>query len=269
MGPSDETESKGIVLNGMLSFVDGSSDILTVVDDGAKLTANAQKQYTETVKGEETGEETEVTKTSEGNISISGHNDTNIVNVAAGLNLGSGSGAVGVGLAYNDFAVKNIAGVADVAEQIKNLYSYKDDNGEVAVDDSKVAELVGELNNTYTASSDTNTKGSISAYGFDVDAATEGSIQSVSVAASASKNDDTGEVSFFGKIKGGISNVENDLLGTGGKLDQVTGKIFGTESGKANEMFNKGSSSHGTGGGIKLVGGTSGKGGFMPSFSCA
>lgn len=269
MGPSDETESKGIVLNGMLSFVDGSSDILTVVDDGAKLTANAQKQYTETVKDEETGEETEETKTSEGSISISGHNDTNIVNVAAGLNLGSGSGAVGVGLAYNDFAVKNIAGVADVAEQIKNLYSYKDDNGEVAVDDSKVAELVGELNNTYTASSDTNTKGSISAYGFDVDAATEGSIQSVSVAASASKNDDTGEVSFFGKIKGGISNVENDLLGTGGKLDRVTGKIFGTESGKANEMFNKGSSSHGTGGGIKLVGTTSGKGGFMPSFSIA
>lgn len=243
MGPSDETESNGIVLNGMLSFVDGSSDILTVVDDGAKLTA--------------------------GNISISGHNDTNIVNVAAGLNLGSGSGAVGVGLAYNDFAVKNIAGVADVAEQIKNLYSYKDDNGEVAVDDSKVAELDGELNNTYTASSDTNTKGSISAYGFDVDAATEGSIQSVSVAASASKNDDTGEVSFFGKIKGGISKVENDLLGTGGKLDRVTGKIFGTESGKANEMFNKGSSSHGTGGGIKLVGSTSGKGGFMPSFSIA
>lgn len=269
MGPSDETESKGIVLNGMLSFVDGSSDILTVVDDGAELTANAQKQYTETVKDEETGEETEVTKTSEGNISISGHNDTNIVNVAAGLNLGSGSSAVGVGLAYNDFAVKNIAGVADVAEQIKNLYSYKDDNGEVAVDDSKVAELVGELNNTYTASSDTNTKGSISAYGFDVDAATEGSIQSVSVAASASKNDDTGEVSFFGKIKGGISNVENALLGNGGKLDQVTGKIFGTESGKANEMFNKGSSSHGTGGGIELVGSTSGKGGFMPSFSIA
>lgn len=244
MGPSDETESKGIVLNGMLSFVDGSSDILTVVDDGAKLTA--------------------------GNICISGHNDTNIVNVAAGLNLGSGSGAVGVGLAYNDFAVKNIAGVADVAGQIKNLYSYKDDNGNIAVDNSKVDELDGELNNTYTASSDTNTKGSISAYGFNVDAATEGSIQSVSVAASASKNDDTGEVSFFGKIKGGISNVENALLGNGGKLDQVTGKIFGTESGKANDFFNMGSKTHGANGdGIKIEGGTSGKGGFMPSFSIA
>lgn len=89
-----------------------------------------------------------------------------------------GSGAVGVGLAYTDFAVKNIAGVADVAGQIENLYSYKDDNGEVAVDDSKVAELDGELNNTYTASSDTNNKGSIGAYGFNVDAATDGSIQS-------------------------------------------------------------------------------------------
>lgn len=255
MGPSDETESKGIVLNGMLSFVDGSSDILTVVDDGAELTANAQKQYTETVKDEETGEETEVTKTSEGNISISGHNDTNIVNVAAGLNLGSGSGAVGVGLAYNDFAVKNIAGVADVAGRIEGLYGTG--TGDVT------------FANKYNKETAKDNEVGISAYGFDVDAATEGSIQSVSVAASASKNDDTGEVSFFGKIKGGISNVENDLLGSGGKLDTVTGKIFGTESGKANEMFNKGSSSHGTGGGIKLVGSTSGKGGFMPSFSIA
>lgn len=229
MGPSDETESKGIVLNGMLSFVDGSSDILTVVDDGAKLTA--------------------------GNISISGHNDTNIVNVAAGLNLGSGSGAVGVGLAYNDFAVKNIAGVADVAGRIEGLYGTG--TGDVT------------FANKYNKETAKDNEVGISAYGFDVDAATEGSIQSVSVAASASKNDDTGEVSFFGKIKGGISNVENDLLGSGGKLDTVTGKIFGTESGKANEMFNKGSSSHGTGGGIKLVGGTSGKGGFMPSFSIA
>ena len=58
MGPSDEAKPNGIVLNGMLSFVDGSSDILTVVDDGAKLTADAQKQYTETVINEETGEET-------------------------------------------------------------------------------------------------------------------------------------------------------------------------------------------------------------------
>ena len=256
MGPSDENESNGIVLNGMLSFVDGSSDILTVVDDGAKLTADAQKPYTETVKDEETGEETEETKTSEGSISISGHNDTNIVNVAAGLNLGSGSGAVGVGLAYNDFAVKNIAGVADVAEQIEGLYGTG--TGDVT------------FANKYNKETAKDNEGGISAYGFDVDAATEGSIQSVSVAASASKNDDTGEVSFFGKIKGGISNVEKTLLDNGGKLDQVTGKIFGTESGKANDFFNMGSKTHGAnGGGIKIEGGTSGKGGFMPSFSIA
>ena len=249
MGPSDETESKGIVLNGMLSFVDGSSDILTVVDDGAKLTAK-KNSYTETVIDEETGKETEETKTSEGNISISGHNDTNIVNVAAGLNLGSGSGAVGVGLAYNDFAVKNIAGVADVAGQIEGLYGTG--TGDVT--------FANKYNNE-------DNEGGISAYGFDVDAATEGSIQSVSVAASASKNDDTGEVSFFGKIKGGISNVENSLIS---KLDTTTGKIFGTESGKANDFFNMGSKTHGTnGGGIKIEGGTSGKGGFMPSFSIA
>ena len=262
MGPSDETGSKGIVLNGMLSFVNGSSDILTVVDDGASLTAD-QKQYTETVEGESGNTE------DTGNISIGGHNDTNIVNVAAGLNLGSGSGAIGMGLAYNDFAVKNIAGVADISEQIKALYTieehYTDDSGEDAVrnviDKDKVS-------NDYTTPKADD--GSISAYGFNVDAATEGSIQSVSVAASASKNDDTGETSFFGRIKSGISNLENNLLGDGGKLDTVTGKIFGTESGKANDFFNMGSNTHGANaGGINLVGGTSGKGGFMPSFSIA
>lgn len=270
-GPSDETGSNGIVLNGMISLVNGSSDILTVVDDGASLMAEP-KQYTETVEDGSTEE----TKTSTGNISISGHNDTNIVNVAAGLNLGSGSGAIGMGLAYNDFAVKNIAGVADVSEQINALYTtkehYTDDNGEDAVkyvvDENKVKELNDKLSNNYTASKADN--GSISAYGFNVDAATEGSIQSVSVAASASKNDDTGETSFFGKIKGGISNLENNLLGTGGKLDTVTGKIFGTESGKANDFFNMGKNTHGANGDdIKLVGDTNGKGGFMPSFSIA
>lgn len=266
MGPSDETESKGIVLNGMLSFVNGSSDILTVVDDGASLTAK-QNEYTETVKDEETGTDKETKKYTEGNISITGHNNSNIVNVAAGLNFGTGSGAVGVGLAYTDFAVKNIAGVADVAGQIENLYSSKDDNGNITVDNSKVDELDGELNNTYTASTaSSDTKGSISAYGFNVDAATDGSIQSVSAAASANKNDDTGKESFFGKLKGKFSNVENKVFN---KLDEKTGQIFGSDSGGADEMFNKGSSTHGTGGGIKLVGSTSGKGGFMPSFSIA
>lgn len=249
MGPSDETGSKGIVLNGMLSFVNGSSDILTVVDDGASLTAD-QKQYTETVEGESGNTE------DTGNISISGHNDTNIVNVAAGLNLGSGSGAIGMGLAYNDFAVKNIAGVADVAGQIEGLYGTG--TGDVT------------FANKYNKDAAEDNEGGISAYGFNVDAATEGSIQSVSVAASASKNDDTGETSFFGRIKSGISNLENNLLGDGGKLDTVTGKIFGTESGKANDFFNMGSNTHGANaGGINLVGGTSGKGGFMPSFSIA
>lgn len=265
VGPSGETQSGGIVLNGMLSFVNGSSDILAVVDDGARLTAK-QNEYTETVKDEETGTDKETKKYTEGNISITGHNNSNIVNVAAGLNFGTGSGAVGVGLAYTDFAVKNIAGVADVAGQIKNLYSSKDDNGNIAVDNSKVAELDGELNNTYTATASTDTTGSISTYGFNVDAATDGSIQSVSAAASANKNDDTGKESFFGKLKGKFSNVENKVFN---KLDEKTGQIFGSDSGKANEMFNKGSSSHGTGGGIKLVGSTSGKGGFMPSFSIA
>ena len=253
-GPSDKTSSAGIILNGMLSFVNGSSDILTVVDDGASLTAKAENNE------EESGNKDEAAT---GNISISGHNDTNIVNVAAGLNLGSGSGAVGVGLAYNDFAVKNIAGVADVASQIENLYAT---DAEGNLDTTKLEEAKKKFTNNYEK--DAANEGGVNAYGFNVDAATEGSIQSVSVAGSASKNDDTGATSFFGKIKGGISDLENNLLGSGGKLDNVTGEIFGTD-GKANGFFNMGKNTHGGSGGIELVGGTSGKGGFMPSFSIA
>ena len=235
-------QGEGIILNGMLSFVNGSSNILTVVDDGAKLIAE-QNSYTET-----DDEEGTVEKTTEGKVSIKGHNNTSIVNVAAGGNLGHGTAAIGASLAYNNFDVANITGVADVAAHVKALY--------------------GDDADKKAAGHEENSKqGEISAYGFEVDAATDGSIQSASVAGSASTNDSTGEKGFFDKISSGINDLERKVVGDGGLVDKV-GSKFSKEEGGMNDFFNIGSKSHGSGGNIN-IGDSGKKGNAMPSFSIA
>ena len=274
-GPSAQTESDGVVINGMLSFVNGSSDILTVVDDGASLTAK-QNNYTETVKDEETGKETEETKTTEGNISINGHNNTNITNVAAGASWGKGSAAVGVGLAYTDFEVKNITGVADVAEQIKGLYATNSDG---TVNDKELEEAKKKFSNTYDENADAN-DGIITAYGFSVDAATDGSIQSVSAAGTLSNDDASGQIGFFDKINSGLNSLDQKLVGQGGLVDKASSSFLdnGTNGEKMNGFFTMGQKTHGADnankGGINIVNTTTGAGGkqvntFMPSFSLA
>lgn len=263
-GPSAQTESKGVVLNGMLSFVNGSSDILTVVDDGASLTAN-QNDYTETNDKDET-----VEKTTEGNISINGHNNTNITNVAAGASWGKGSAAVGVGLAYTDFEVKNITGVADVAEQIKGLYATNSDG---TVNDKELEEARKKFSNTYTEEKADTEEDTISAYGFSVDAATDGSIQSVSAAGSLSNDDASGQIGFFDKINSGLNSLDTKLVGEKGLVDKASSSLIGGGKNKANanELINLGTQTHGGSGGINIVGGSSGGdvNTFMPSFSLA
>jgi hypothetical protein len=274
-GPSAQTETSGAVINGMFSFVNGSSDILTVVDNGAKLEAK-QKTYTGTNdKGEP------VEETTEGNISIKGHNNTNITNVAAGASWGHGSATAGIGVAYTDFDVKNITGVADVAEQIKRLYTYKehdtDANGEdvvrYIVDEEKVKEFEEELDNKYSEEKSMDTDRGITAYDFTVDAATDGSIQSVSAAGSLSNDDASGQIGFFDKIGSGLNSLDQKLVGEGGLVDKASSALVGDgkNGADANELINLGTQTHGGSGGINIVGG--GSSGnvntFMPSFSLA
>ena len=274
-GPSAQTETSGAVINGMFSFVNGSSDILTVVDNGAKLEAE-QKTYTGTNdKGEP------VEETTEGNISIKGHNNTNITNVAAGASWGHGSATAGIGVAYTDFDVKNITGVADVAEQIKRLYTYKehdtDANGEdvvrYIVDEEKVKEFEEELDNKYSEEKSMDTDRGITAYDFTVDAATDGSIQSVSAAGSLSNDDASGQIGFFDKIGSGLNSLDQKLVGEGGLVDKASSSLVGggKNGADANELINLGTQTHGGSGGINIVGG--GSSGnvntFMPSFSLA
>lgn len=269
-GPSSQTESSGVVLNGMLSFVNGSSDILTVVDDGAKLTAN-QNEYKETVDSKEE------TKKTEGNISITGHNNANITNVAAGAAWGKGSAAVGVGLAYTDFDVKNITGVADVAQQIEGLYA-TDREGHVNSEDLEEAKK--KFSNTYTKEAAGKEKGGITAYDFNIDAATDGSIQSVSAAGTLSNDDASGQIGFFDKISSGLNSLDQKLVGKNGLVDTVSSSFLktGQNGEKMNDFFTMGKKTHGVGNtttssdGITIVNpgvGTNNINTFMPSFSLA
>lgn len=269
-GPSSQTESSGVVLNGMLSFVNGSSDILTVVDDGAKLTAN-QNEYKETVDSKEE------TKKTEGNISITGHNNANITNVAAGAAWGKGSAAVGVGLAYTDFDVKNITGVADVAQQIEGLYA-TDREGHVNSEDLEEAKK--KFSNTYTKEAAGKEKGGITAYDFNIDAATDGSIQSVSAAGTLSNDDASGQIGFFDKISSGLNRLDQKLVGKNGLVDTVSSSFLktGQNGEKMNDFFTMGKKTHGVGNtttssdGITIVNpgvGTNNINTFMPSFSLA
>lgn len=270
-GPSAQTETSGAVINGMFSFVNGSSDILTVVDNGAKLEAE-QKTYTGTNdKGEP------VEETTEGNISIKGHNNTNITNVAAGASWGHGSATAGIGVAYTDFDVKNITGVADVAEQIKGLYAT---NGDGTINDKELEEAKKKFSNIYTEDKAGENEGGISAYGFSVDAATDGSIQSVSAAGSLSNDNASGQIGFFDKIGSGLNSLDQTLVGKDGLVDKASSSFLNTGKNgeKMNDFFTMGKKTHGEGNasssGINIVNSGTGAGDakintFMPSFSLA
>lgn len=268
-GPSSEAGAGTLLLNGMLSIVNGSSDILAVVDDGAKLTAN-QNEYTEPgyVEG--------YTQTTSGAININGHNNTNITNVAAGAAWGHGEATMGVGLAYTDFDVKNITGVADVKDQIKGLYTteehYTDKDGKDAVkyvvDEDKVKEFEDKLDNKYDGRKAGEEDGGISAYDFSLDAATDGSIQSVSAAGTLSNDDASGKIGFFDELGSGLNKIDQYLVGTGGLVDKASSALTGSGKNGANvdDVLNTGTQTHGGSGGISVSGEVNT---YMPSFSLA
>ena len=98
-GASGEAGASGVTLNGMVSVISGDSKVLTIVDDEASLTA--QKNGSGAAE-------------TSGKVTVKGLNDTSLVNVAGGLSMTHSNGAVGIGVAVNDFAVHNIAGIGDV-----------------------------------------------------------------------------------------------------------------------------------------------------------
>lgn len=236
-GVAGSQHSEGFVLNGMVTLVNGSSNVLAMVDDGAQLTANQN-----TVK-DENGED----ETTSGEVTINGHNNTGIVNVAAGANYGSGSAAVGAALAYTDFGVKNIAGVDDVANRSNALFGTNENN------------VLGNSHTMVTGG------GSITSYGLTVDAATEGKIESSAVAASLSKNDNSRQEGFFDGLNNKYNAASNWLVGDSGVLNNTIGnKVFGSTN--IDDAINTGTSTHGSNAGGITTGAVND---YMPSFSLA
>lgn len=171
-GASGEAGASGVTLNGMVSVISGDSKVLTIVDDEASLTA--QKNGSGAAE-------------TSGKVTVKGLNDTSLVNVAGGLSMTHSNGAVGIGVAVNDFAVHNIAGIGDVKGFSDEVFGA--DNDEMSGDEGYTT--------AYTATGAVKKAASVQAYGLDVAAVTDGTINTVSAAGSVSSNDSSGKEGFF------------------------------------------------------------------------
>lgn len=214
MGAANSTHTKGFTVNGMVTVVEGGSRVLALVDDGAQLTAN-QNPYTE--DGEE--------KTTDGGVSITSRNDAGVVNVAAGLTIGSGTASVGAALAIAGYDVKNTAGIDDVKSA---------DDGETLSS--------GLLSGNHAAA---DGGGSVSAYGLTIDAAAGGSIQSVAAGVSISKNDNSGEAGFFDNANKFYTNTMDKIVGEQSVLNTLGDKVFGSGT-SLSGVANAGEVTHGS-----------------------
>ena len=249
-GASGESGGSGVTLNGMVSVISGDSKVLTIVDDEASLTASKNSSGADTTSG---------------TVTISGHNDTSLVNVAGGLAMTESNGAVGAAVAVNDFAVQNIAGVGDVYGFSAEIFG--EDNDELTGGDGYTT--------AYTATGDQKKAAAITAYGLNVEAVTDGTINTVSVAGSVSKNDSSGEQGFFGKLGDKMNGLTDKVLGKDGLVGKA-GSIFadklngdGSSSSAVDDAFNANGTEQG-GGQLHINRDNQGGGnGAMPEFSIA
>ena len=234
MGAANSTHTTGFTVNGMVTVVEGGSRVLALVDDGAQLTAN-QNPYTED----------DEKKTTDGGVSITSRNDAGVVNVAAGLTIGSGTASVGAALAIAGYDVKNTAGIDDVKSA---------DDGETLSS--------GLLSGNHAAA---DGGGSVSAYGLTIDAATGGSIQSVAAGVSISKNDNSGEAGFFDNANKFYTKTMDKIVGEQSVLNTLGDKVFGSGT-SLSDVANAGEVTHGSSLDQIDMGAANN---YMPSFSMA
>lgn len=234
MGAANSTHTKGFTVNGMVTVVEGGSRVLALVDDGAQLTAN-QNPYVED----------DEKKTTDGGVSITSRNDAGVVNVAAGLTIGSGTASVGAALAIAGYDVKNTAGIDDVKSA---------DDGDIISS--------GLLSGDHAAA---DGGGSVSAYGLTIDAATGGSIQSVAAGVSISKNDNSGEAGFFDNANKFYTNTMDKIVGEQSVLNTLGDKVFGSGT-SLSDVANAGEVTHGSSLDQIDMGAANN---YMPSFSLA
>lgn len=247
-GASGEAGASGVTLNGMVSVISGDSKVLTIVDDEASLTAQQNGSGAAETSGK---------------VTVKGLNDTSLVNVAGGLSMTHSNGAVGIGVAVNDFAVHNIAGIGDVKGFSDEVFGA--DNDEVSGDEGYTT--------AYTATGAVKKAASVQAYGLDVAAVTDGTINTVSAAGSVSSNDSSGKEGFFDKLGNKMNSLTDKVLGENGLVGKA-GSIFadkvngdGSSSSAVDDAFNVNGT--GQGGGQLNINrdNQGGSQGFMPEFS--
>lgn len=247
-GASGEAGASGVTLNGMVSVISGDSKVLTIVDDEASLTAQQNGSGAAETSGK---------------VTVKGLNDTSLVNVAGGLSMTHSNGAVGIGVAVNDFAVHNIAGIGDVKGFSDEVFGA--DNDEVSGDEGYTT--------AYTATGAVKKAASVQAYGLDVAVVTDGTINTVSAAGSVSSNDSSGKEGFFDKLGNKMNSLTDKVLGENGLVGKA-GSIFadkvngdGSSSSAVDDAFNVNGT--GQGGGQLNINrdNQGGSQGFMPEFS--
>ena len=227
-------------VSGMVGYLEGASNSLVSVDDEAVLNAGT------------------------GAVNLNAKNDTNVYSAAGAVVMGETAG-IGVAATITNFDRYTYAAIGDngytappqaTTEQGESGSDSGDKLGEDAnADRSKEAEKLANtaaekratlqqlVQNASGLSQDTdnneqadffgsktaaNTKGSINAGSFKVNAETGGKIINVAVAGGVSTGDDSGEAGIFDKLGTFVSNKSNALQNKLHALDhKVAGKING------------------------------------------
>ena len=233
--------SKGV--SGMVGYLEGASNSLVSVDDEAVIDAG------------------------KGAVNLNAKNDTNVYSAAGAVAMGETAG-IGVAATITNFDRYTYAAIGDngytappqaTTEQgesgednINNVpASYEDENADRSKEAKKLANTAAEKRATlqqlvqnasglrqdtdnteqadfFGSKTDANTKGSIDAGSFKVNAETGGRIINVAVAGGASTADDSGKVGIVDKLSNFVSNKTNALENKLHALDnKVAGKING------------------------------------------
>ena len=221
------TAVKEAGVQAMANTLLGSSVSLVSIDDEAKLTAD----------GTGTTE-----KENDGSINLSSENDTTLTNVTGGLAIGTTAG-IGASVGVTSYDINSAAVVgdndysetssakADDVEKVNAAQLLKDSSG---LEKKDLQELLGKAETNVT---DKDKKG-LTAKSVNVNAHTDGMINTVTVAGGAAKSDDSNEPGIMDKISAGLKEVNNRVDNYIAKLDDQVNKYVADKPGEDNPMKN-------------------------------
>lgn len=239
-------KTSGNGLTGMASYMEGDSNSIVSIDDEAKLTATGKNEYINKASEGEPPTKDDITGISDGSVNITATNNTVLTNIAGGGTLGGENAAIGASVAITDYDVYNMAGIVnnDAAEASAEEDTVPENETEEQkrerVQKENIAKLQ-ELTKTQSGLDDAKYKAmfgsadvniadaGINAHDVNVDVATDGMINTVTVAGSAITGSDFDEPGIGDKLSNFVSNMSNRAENVIEKLDTaVQNKFKGT-----------------------------------------